>query len=109
MKNSTISSLLVLAVIIMGCSMHVYSQDAPPGYRVARNYHESFAEADASFSATTLPAGWVRLEDKVGNISYSTTRDNGGHAGKAIGHTKSQSNVRSGSTTIELRDYLISP
>lgn len=109
MKNSTISSLLVLAVIIMGCSMHVYSQDAPPGYRVAMNYHESFAEADASFSATTLPAGWVRLEDKAGNISYSTTRDNGGHAGKAIGHTKSQSNVRSGSTTIELRDYLISP
>lgn len=109
MKNSTISSLLVLAVIIMGCSMHVYSQDAPPGYRVAMNYHESFAEADASFSATTLPAGWVRLEDKAGNISYSTTRDNGGHAGKAIGHTKSQSNERSGSNTIELHDYLITP
>lgn len=109
MKNSTFNALLLLVVLNIGFGLQFYGQEAPPGYRVAMNYHESFAEADASFSTTTLPAGWVRLEDKTGNISYSTTRDNGGHVGKAIGHTKSQSNVRSGNNTIELRDYLISP
>lgn len=109
MKNSTFNALLLLVVLNIGFGLQFYGQEAPPGYRVAMNYHESFAEADASFSTTTLPAGWERLEDKEGNISYSTTRDNGGHVGKAIGHTKSQSNVRSGNNTTELHDYLISP
>lgn len=93
---------------ILGHS-HAYSQNMPAGHKATSNYLESFTETSATYSSTTLPPGWYRLEDKGGNISYSMTRENGGHQGKAIGQTKSQSNVRSGDNTVDFYDYIVTP
>jgi len=109
MRSITDTKFMAVVAMILVFGLQAFCQEAPPGYRVAMNYHESFTEAEASFSATKLSPGWVRLKDKEDDVSYSTTRDNGGHKGKAIGHIYSQSNVRSGNNTIELYDYLISP
>lgn len=100
--------VLIIACIIW-CNTRVYAQGVPEGYRVASGYLENFSDDEGASLPKIIPPGWDRMEEEKGYVSYSKTRENGGHKGCAIGQTSSQSDIRKGNDLVDYYDYIITP
>lgn len=103
------SQLVIFIALVIGCIPQAYTLDVPQGYRVVADYLENFSDKSESLVPRTIPADWTRQEDEKGNVSYSRTRENGGHKGCAIGHTGSQIDVRKGNDLVNYYDFIVTP